>query len=98
MRTLTAEQLLNVWERGRVLPPLERALLLLEAASSEEESSYLEHMPMGQRDQRLLLLRQVIFGQKIESMVTCPQCKQGLEFSILVDDLLTEAVFSAELA
>lgn len=90
MRTLSASQLIDLWERGRGQPATQRALLLLEAASDESPAA-LAALPVGRRDARLLRLRARTLGPVLESEVHCPACSERLEFSVDADELLADA-------
>lgn len=87
MRSLSALELLGVWERGLVQPPVQRALTLLAAAHPELPYETLERLNIGQRDARLLTLREWLFGQQIISVARCPSCGERLEFSFEVSSL-----------
>lgn len=89
MRALTASEQLRVWERGRRKTPAWRALLLLAAAMPEISLAELEQMSIGQRDTRLLILRELMFGSRIEGVVACPQCKERLELMFDVSEIRT---------
>jgi hypothetical protein len=87
MRPLSAHDLLGVWETGEDLHPLDRALLLLAAAYPELAWDELAALSVGQRDARLLTLRESTFGQRLNGLVECPWCTQSLEFDVEVADL-----------
>ena len=87
MRAISASQLLEIWERGLSQPPLQRALLLLAAAYPDSSLEALSALPIGQRDSRLLSLREVTFGSNLQSLATCPACHERLELNFEVADL-----------
>ena len=87
MRVLSAPELLGVWERGLAQPPLQRALMLLAAACSETSLEVLANLSIGQRDARLLTLREWTFGSQLVSLVTCPSCGERLELTFEAADL-----------
>lgn len=88
MRALTASELLGVWERGLLETPPRRALTLLAAAASDELSpEALARLSVGERDARLLTLREQTFGSRLTSLATCPACQQRVESEIEVNDL-----------
>jgi len=87
MQRLSASSLLSAWERGRDQPPLRRALLLLQAASPDESPESFETLPLGRRDARLLDLRTMIFGPRLDAIASCPRCAETLEFAIHAADL-----------
>lgn len=87
MRPLTALELLGVWEEGQDRPWAERALLLLAMASPAETPETLALLPVGRRDERLLTLREWMFGPALAGVARCPSCAERLELSFSVDDL-----------
>lgn len=86
-RGLTAGQLLTLWEEGLGLPPWQRALVLLEAADPQSNPEALARLPLGQRDARLLSLRERVFGPRLTSLAACPSCAEKLEMSFNVEDI-----------
>jgi hypothetical protein len=89
MRALTASELLLVWERGRRQTLASRALLLLAAASPELSLDELSQFSIGRRDARLLTLRELMFGSRIEGIAVCPQCQESLELMFDVAEIRT---------
>lgn len=87
MRALTARDLVEVWEVGEDQHPLDRALTLLAAAYPERSWDELAALSVGQRDARLLALRERTCGPKLSAVVECPRCAQRLEFEMRVSDL-----------
>src|SRR5690242_15241827 len=81
MRPLSATDLLGVWEAGRHQPHWERGLHLLAASSPESTRSDLLELSVGERDRRLLELRQMIFGPDLEALVECPVCRESLHLA-----------------
>ena len=90
MRALTAAELLAVWERGQGRPPLDRALLLVAAASPGRSAEAAASLSIGERDAELLTLREWMFGKTMESMVTCSRCGERLEMAFNVSDMRAE--------
>jgi hypothetical protein len=90
MRTLSAAELPDVWERGERQHPLDRALTLLAAACPEKERQELMHLSIGQRDALLLTLRQLTFGPQLEAYAECPACGAQLEFNVNIEELLRD--------
>lgn len=87
MRPLSAHDLLKVWEVGEDQHPLDRALTLLDAACPELAWDELAALSIGQRDARLLALREQTYGPRLSGFVECPRCAEGLEFDVTVADL-----------
>jgi len=87
MRPLTAYDLLRVWEVGEDQHPLDRALALLATACPELTRDELAALSIGQRDARLLTLRERTSGPNLNGFVECPRCAERLEFDVAVADL-----------
>jgi hypothetical protein len=87
MRALSTSEQLRVWERGRRQTSARRCLLLLAAASPDLSPDELAQLSIGQRDARLLTLREWMFGTRIESVVACPKCSERLELIFDVADI-----------
>jgi hypothetical protein len=89
MRPLTAPLLLDAWEQGLGRPQVERALLLLAAATGESEDA-LARLSVGRRDALLLTLRELTFGPRLTSVSACPACGERMEATFEVADLRVE--------
>ena len=87
MRPLNASVLLEAWEHGLTQPPIQRALTLLAATSPESPLNELAQLSIGQRDARLLALRESVFGSHLTALATCPKCSERLELNFSVADL-----------
>ena len=87
MRALTTGELLHFWENGLSLDPVDRALSLLALACPESSTEALAKLTLGQRDGRLLTLREWTFGHRLESLVNCPQCSQRVELNFNAADV-----------
>jgi hypothetical protein len=87
MRALSATELLNVWESGRSQVPLQRALTMLAAAYPDVSPDSLASLTIGQRDQRLLELREVIFGSAVTGVTDCPECGENIELNFNCSDI-----------
>lgn len=87
MRALSASELLAVWERGLSQTPFERALTLLGAAGTGEPPDAPARLSVGERDARLLTLREWTFGRQLTGLVGCPGCGEQLVISLDAADL-----------
>lgn len=96
MRSLTAQELLDAWERGLGEPPVRRALALLAPACPETPPEELARESVGRRDGRLLTLRERTFGPHLVSLAACPACGERLETTFDVADIRVEAPESPE--
>lgn len=87
MRALPTAALLDAWESGVGRSLCERALTLLSAACPDTPPDQLSCLPMGQRDSRLLALRELTFGRRLNAVVRCPRCMAQLEVAFDAADL-----------
>lgn len=87
MRVLSVPEMLDVWERGNVQSSVHRALLLLSAACPEASADSLTKLNIGERDARLLTLREWTFGSQLIGIATCPDCRERLELTFNVADI-----------
>ncbi|MFL6216666.1 MAG: phage baseplate protein [Blastocatellia bacterium] len=87
MRGLTAAELLAAWEQGIGHPPFRRALILLAAAQPDCSIEQLARLSIGQRDARLLALREQTFGSRLVSVATCEACGEQLELTFDADEI-----------
>jgi hypothetical protein len=88
MRTLSASELLDVWEKGQSQHPLDRAITLLEKVCPEKSREELIRLNLGQRDALLFNLRKLFFGPRLDTYSECPICRTGLEISLNIEDIL----------
>lgn len=88
MRAPTADELLHVWEVGSESNAVQRALLLLAAVHPDTPPEELASLEIGQRDACLLLLRERLFGSRLNSIAACPQCGETLDLDFDVHDIL----------
>jgi hypothetical protein len=86
MHALSTSDLINLWEigLGRQLP--QRALLLLQAACPDTSLDELADLPIGERDSKLMALRELTFGQNYAAVTNCPGCKETVELNLTTDD------------
>jgi hypothetical protein len=91
MRAPSTGELLEVWEAGFAQAPLERALALLAVACPEASWEQLAALSIGQRDVRLLTLREALWGPQMAAVVVCPKCQERLELSLDTREILSDA-------
>ena len=87
MRPVTTAELLNTWEQcaRRTLP--EKALLLLDTACADGEPEDPALLNIGDRDAKLLQLREWMFGQQLLNITDCPNCGERIEWINNIADL-----------
>ncbi len=78
MKSLSAAELLEVWEWGIDKPHLDRIVRLLEVVFDSEED--IMQMSIGERDNALFLVRRDIFGRLMNCTLTCPECNETIEW------------------
>ena len=88
---LSSAALLDLWEQGTGRHPIDQALLLLRYAYPEQSFESMCEWPVGERDARVLALRRQTIGDRIEAYAECPACRNGLEFELSCDALLSSA-------
>lgn len=76
------DELLRTWEHSLTASPVRRALNLLSAADPDLTYEQLQALPVGQRDGRLIALRETLFGSLLTCLITCPQCGERLEITL----------------
>ncbi len=86
MRSLSAAQLIEVWERGMNEHPVDRVLTLLSACCDESRSE-LAALCIGRRDALLLEVYERLFGSELEAFAQCPQCGERLEYRLSTREL-----------
>jgi hypothetical protein len=87
MRALSASELLESWENGFGQSPTRRAIILLQVACRDTTPDELARLSIGQRDGRLLALRESTFGPRLASLASCPACGERLELEFSTSDL-----------
>jgi hypothetical protein len=90
MKSLTASELLDVWEHGLSAAPTEWALGVLCAFLPGTSRKDHACMSIGRRDACLLKLREQTFGPKLHAVCNCPGCGEGMEMSLNMADLLVD--------
>ena len=96
MQGLSAAKLMSAWEVGLNQHPLQRAVTLLAAAEPDLPREELYKLSVGERDARLLTLREHTFGPQLNSLTTCPGCNERLELTLDVSDIRARAPSSAD--
>jgi len=87
MRSIYASDLLDIWELGQTQNPVQRGLLLLSACWPEKRPEDLARLPIGERDAKLLCLREELFGPNLSGLARCPHCSQCIETSFKINEI-----------
>lgn len=88
MKSPSAEQLLLVWEHGNNYSLLHKTLLLLEMVYPESEPQEIAELSIGERDTRLIRLRNSIFGSSLHNTIDCPKCNSKMEWDMNLQDFI----------
>jgi len=91
MQAIEASRLVGAWEQGHAQHPLHRALTLLRVAAPEQSLDALASLEIGERDRRLLELRQRLFGSRFDAVAACPRCAEKLELGFSAAELPARA-------
>jgi hypothetical protein len=79
---LTGQGILDVWERAQGRGPAAAALVLLAAATPGASWEALGALPVGERDRRLLALREQTLGPRLDAFARCPACGEALDLAL----------------
>ena len=82
MWTPTTESLLAAWDSGRRQSSAARGITLLQIGFPESPRASLAEITVGERDRRLLALRQAVFGASAPALTACPYCGERLELDL----------------
>ena len=87
MRVPTGQELLDVWERGLAVAPVQHGVELLAVACPETTAETLADLSIGRRDGMLLSLREMLFGPRLDCLIACAACGETLETSLTTREL-----------
>lgn len=90
MRTPTAAEWLQAWERGADASAAARGLYLLGTSDDALDDEALLRLPLGRRDALLLRLHARLFGRRLDGVAQCPACGAMVEAGFNADALLIE--------
>jgi hypothetical protein len=86
-RSLSAYEILNVWDQGISQVSARRGVLLLAAVNPAVDLDELLKLSIGERDAILLDLRERIFGPNIWGQANCPACNEHIEVRFATTDI-----------
>lgn len=87
MQPLDDAALVALWERGALLHPLDRALVLCAAVRDDVPPAGLADLPLGAVNRALLEVRRAAFGRRLTTLVSCERCAAALEIALDADVL-----------
>lgn len=82
MRALSDQAMLDLWERGERLQPLDRGLMVLTTVLPESSGAAPADWPLGRRNSELARWHCAMFGPRLEAWLPCPECGESLEFQM----------------
>jgi hypothetical protein len=88
--TLRPKIVLDGWERSLEGAASTRPIALLALSLPSVSADSLAELSLGVRDVHLIRFRQILFGEAIECLVDCPDCRRPLEFAVRASDLLRQ--------
>lgn len=88
MIPLTSLALVELWEQGCDLGPIDQAIRMICAADPSLSDRQVRSLPLAQRDRKLLDIRSRFFGDLCTCTDCCPHCTVVREFEFAIHDLL----------
>jgi hypothetical protein len=82
VRALDGAEIVPLWEAGESAGHAGIGAALLGAACPGLTGGDAKALTVGQRDTRLLVLRELTFGSRLEGCVECPSCGEQLELAL----------------
>ena len=92
MMDLSAQRILEVWEKGASSTPEGRTQALLGLVQPELSTQDLAELALGERNKNLLGLRQQLYGSKLQAYIECGECGEALDLEFSIDEI---GIFSA---
>jgi hypothetical protein len=89
MKLPSVPELLNFWESSLNHTLLQKAVELLHLAYPDKTIEEVAGLSIGERDTKLLLLRERLFGRLMQNMAVCPECSAKNEWETNTSELLT---------
>jgi len=87
MRGLSPSDVLDLWESGRALHPLDQGVLAVRMSLPDASADSVANWPLGRRNRALAGLRRACFGSELRGRTTCPHCSEPVEFALDGDAL-----------
>jgi hypothetical protein len=88
VEALSQHHLLDLWERGARLHPLDQGLLALHTALPEVKPEAIADWTLGRRNRALLELHCACFGPSLRAWAACLNCGEKMEFEVEARSLL----------
>jgi hypothetical protein len=88
MRTFSTSDILEMWEKGHRLHPLDRGLLALRMALPYPPED-VANWPLGRRNYALFDLHCKVFGSRLRGWTSCVGCGEKVEFDLDANELIS---------
>lgn len=88
MQALNDNDLLRLWEQGRTMPIQHRAVAILVCGNPESTWDKLVELTVGERDRRLIRLRELTFGPSVNGLALCRHCHEQMELTLDTRELI----------
>lgn len=92
MHTLTDRDLLMIWEKTLDKSLVEKCLVFLAMVYPEYNTKEVASFSIGERDARLLHVREKMFGSTLRNAGVCPACRERIEWEVPVSDLQLQPI------
>ena len=83
---------MRIWEEELDQPLLRKTLRLLSEAYPGGDMKSVGHLSIGDRDARLLQMREWMFGPLLRIIANCPQCREMIEWESNIDNFKLQPV------
>jgi len=87
VRALSPGELLGVWEEAAGRGSAERALALLALVCPDLGPEALGELRVDQQNERLLALREQLFGRELVAVANCPRCRERCELTLDAEEV-----------
>lgn len=91
MRVPVAAELLDLWEAGMAQPTWAWSLTFIQRCFAEEDANALNGLTIGERDARLIEIREALFGRQLSACSVCPSCSARVEMDLQTSDFRVPA-------
>jgi hypothetical protein len=87
MRLPSTIELLDLWQTGYNRSVTENSLRLIALYSEVSSVQVMAKLSLGERDSRLMALREKLFGTQLHNLSNCPFCNQQVEWISGLSDI-----------
>jgi hypothetical protein len=87
MQTLSARDVLDLWELASMSSAVERGLAMLAMAEPGMSAAQFGALTVGECEARLLSLHEALFGSRLNGFANCPGCGEALKVDVSIPEL-----------